>query len=245
MDIAHIRIHNSATHPFQVTPFEEAEVYEVGDTFALQNGYVRAEFNADGFLQSITTIDDKVKTPVSLKFMSYGTRPRGDRSGAYLFMPDGEAKPLRVSQPYVRVLEGKLVSSVEVQVPSVLTHKVLLRSSPGPDGTGILITNEIDIRQMNNEELIMRLDSELASGDLFYTDLNGFQMIKRKRTSKLPLQANYYPIPSMAYIQDDSSRMTLISRYSNQTFQDAFSSNDCFSELLWAERVSSLASLKS
>ncbi len=28
------------------------------------------------------------------------------------------------------------------------------------------------------------------------------QMIKRKRLEKIPLQANYYPMPSMAYIQD-------------------------------------------
>ena len=47
----------------------------------------------------------------------------------------------------------------------------------------------------------MRLTTDLESGDHFFTDLNGFQMIKRKKMNKLPLQANYYPIPSMAYIQ--------------------------------------------
>ena len=65
---------------------------------------------------------------------------------------------------------------------------------------------------MNNQELIMRINSGVQSGDLFFTDLNGFQMVKRKRYAKLPLQANYYPIPSMSYIQDDTSRLTLISR---------------------------------
>ena len=63
---------------------------KVGEDFSLQNGYVRAEFNANGFLQTMTTIDDKTKTPMSLEFMTYGTRSRGDKSGAYLFMPDGE-----------------------------------------------------------------------------------------------------------------------------------------------------------
>ena len=38
-----------------------------------------------------------------------------------------------------------------------------------------------------------------------------FQMIKRKRYDKLPLQANFYPVASMAYIQDKSSRLSLIS----------------------------------
>ena len=59
----------------------------------------------------------------------------------------------------------------------------------------------------------MRLSTGLASGDEFFTDLNGFQMIKRKRMlEKLPLQANYYPVPSMAYIQDAQSRLTLVSK---------------------------------
>ena len=65
-------------------------IFKVGEEFSLQNGYVRAEFNANGFLQTMTTIDDKTKTPMSLEFMTYGTRSRGDKSGAYLFMPDGE-----------------------------------------------------------------------------------------------------------------------------------------------------------
>jgi len=47
----------------------------------------------------------------------------------------------------------------------------------------------------------MRLVTDLQTSDTFYTDLNGFQMIKRKNYSKLPIQGNYYPVPSMAYIQ--------------------------------------------
>ena len=59
----------------------------------------------------------------------------------------------------------------------------------------------------------MRLSTGLASGDEFFTDLNGFQMIKRtRRLEKLPLQANYYPVASMAYIQDQSSRLTLVTK---------------------------------
>ena len=36
-------------------------------------------------------------------------------------------------------------------------------------------------------------------------------MIKRKRYGKLPLQANFYPVASMGYIQDTTSRLSLIS----------------------------------
>lgn len=71
----------------------------------------------------------------------------------------------------------------------------------GPDGTGLQIDNDVDIRQLDNSEIAMRFNTDLKTSDEFFTDLNGFQMIKRKRLAKIPLQANYYPIPSMAYIQ--------------------------------------------
>lgn len=38
-----------------------------------------------------------------------------------------------------------------------------------------------------------------------------FQMTRRKRYSKLPLQANFYPMPSALYIEDDDTRLTLLS----------------------------------
>ena len=38
-----------------------------------------------------------------------------------------------------------------------------------------------------------------------------FQIIKRKTFSKLPIQANFYPMPSSIYIEDGKSRITVVS----------------------------------
>merc|ERR1712192_20604 len=35
--------------------------------------------------------------------------------------------------------------------------------------------------------------------------------IRRKRYAKLPLQANFYPLPSLGYVQDAESRLSLVS----------------------------------
>jgi hypothetical protein len=55
-------------------------VYEVGESFMLQNGYVRAEFDKNGILQTITTIDDRKKEKVALvslrDFLRHGFRGR-------------------------------------------------------------------------------------------------------------------------------------------------------------------------
>ena len=48
-------------------------------------------------------------------------------------------------------------------------------------------------------------------GSVFYTDLNGFQLVRRRTYSKLPLQANFYPMPTTAMIQDQDKRFTVLS----------------------------------
>ena len=45
-------------------------------------------------------------------------------------MPDGEAKVVEVRSPLVRIVEGKVMSYVEVHTPFT-KHTVILNSSPG------------------------------------------------------------------------------------------------------------------
>lgn len=42
--------------------------------------------------QSITHKEDGAVTQVAIDFVSYGTKSSGDRSGAYLFLPNGPAE---------------------------------------------------------------------------------------------------------------------------------------------------------
>jgi len=212
MSIATVRIFNTGKHPFQVSPFENVDVVPDGDSFTLANTYLKAHFSDQGLLQGITTTEDNVKTDAKIEFIQYGTRSRGDKSGAYLFLPDGPGRVRDMGRPLVRVVEGKLRSQVEVITPWV-RHIVTINSSPGVDGTGIQVENQIDLTSegLNNKEISMRVSSSISSGENFYTDLNGFQMIRRKRYAKLPLQANFYPLPSLGYVQDAQSRLSLVS----------------------------------
>ena len=38
-----------------------------------------------------------------------------------------------------------------------------------------------------------------------------FQMIRRQRFAKLPIQANYYPLAAAGYIEDKRARLTIVS----------------------------------
>uniref|UniRef100_A0A672GGS1 Alpha-mannosidase n=1 Tax=Salarias fasciatus TaxID=181472 RepID=A0A672GGS1_SALFA len=161
-------------------------------------------------LVSIKRKDDPQEVKVQMQFMIYGTRPSKDKSGAYLFLPDGKAKPYSQKEPpVVRVVEGPLFSEVVAHYQH-FQQTVRIHNVPGVDGLSIDMSTMVDIRDQTNKELAMRLTTDIQSGDAFYTDLNAFQVIQpRRRFLKLPLQANFYPMPSQAYIQDSHHRLTL------------------------------------
>ncbi|KAJ3596967.1 hypothetical protein NHX12_003367 [Muraenolepis orangiensis] len=162
-----------------------------------------------GLLENIRLKDDPQEVKLQMQFLVYGTRPSKDKSGAYLFLPDGKAKPYNPKEPpVVRVVEGPLFSEVVAHFQH-FQQTVRIHNVPGVDGLSVELTTTVDIRDQNNKELSMRLVSDIQSGDVFHTDLNGFQMQARRQFQKLPLQANFYPVPSQAYIQDGLHRLSL------------------------------------
>lgn len=71
------------------------------------------------------------KTELYSSVSRYGVASgRGDRSGAYLFLPDGDATAVKIENTIVNVIEGPILSSVTVQLPYVL-HKAVLYNTPG------------------------------------------------------------------------------------------------------------------
>ncbi|NXW07865.1 MA2A2 mannosidase, partial [Fregetta grallaria] len=184
------------------------------DDFCLENQHLQACFlGRSGLLQasagSIRRAGEEREQRVSSKFFVYGTRTSKDKSGAYLFLPDGEAKPYTPKDPpVVRVTEGPLFSEVASYYQHVQTI-VRLYNVPGVEGLSLDVSCLVDIRDHINKELALRFSTDIESDDTFFTDLNGFQIQPRRYQQKLPLQANFYPMPAMAYIQDTQSRLTL------------------------------------
>ena len=90
---------------------------------------------------------------------------------------DGPGRVKQLSKSPVKIVEGRLRSCVTV-TDTWIRHVVCLHNSPGVDGTGLMIKNDIDLTSpaMNNREIGMRISSDLNSGDVFFTDLNGFQV---------------------------------------------------------------------
>lgn len=194
------------------------EFRAIAGDIKLGNDFVEAVFDeSTGFLKTITP-NGHSAVDVNLHFIHYGARKHkqmnngggDDLSGAYLFLPDGVARRIDSGSSHdVVVIDGPLMKRVIVagHADILQLHSyALAKGSHTVD-----IETEVDIRSKSNFELAMRFDTTVKSGDDLYTDLNGLQMIRRRRMlNKLPLQAHYYPMPASAYIEDSATRMSLL-----------------------------------
>ena len=120
-------------HPFNtVAPFQ-LEIKAELDPFVIQSPYIKASFGRDGFLNSITNLANNLETDINVQFVQYGTRNEGpdNMSGAYLFMPNGQATRVQPdTSNHVTIIKGSLRSQVEVHMLYV-THQITIVNSPG------------------------------------------------------------------------------------------------------------------
>lgn len=70
---------------------------------------LKAKFGSTGLLEGLTNLDTGETTPTRLQFIKYGARSRGERSGAYLFLPDGPGSVVQLQDPVIRIVQGKLM----------------------------------------------------------------------------------------------------------------------------------------
>ncbi|OQV21444.1 Alpha-mannosidase 2x [Hypsibius exemplaris] len=182
---------------FSVKELDPAELV------TLTNAYMAATFRPeDGMLQALRTRKGKRKVAMELK------RYESMNSGAYLFRPTGlgDLKPY----PYtVRVLQGPLFSEIQTHTGGVVLIVRIYNSATDLDKSlEVELITQMEKLGENNE-LVLRLTTDIRNNLTFHTDSNGFQIIQRRVSHVLPMAANYYPATSMGFMEDDRSRLTL------------------------------------
>ncbi|CAI5666111.1 unnamed protein product [Oreochromis niloticus] len=201
------------TEHFQVSSLQGSEA---DAPLSLSNKHVQIWNSPETGLLEKLSLQSGLVRKIQVQFLWYGTRTGSrDKSGAYLFLPADEGAQLYTSSepPLVRVSRGPIFSDITSHFPH-FTHTVRLFHLDGHAGKSLEISNLVDIRSQVNRELVMKIVSDVASGNRFYSDLNGFQMQQRRTLAKLPLQANFYPMTSAAFLQDSTSRLSLLSAQS-------------------------------
>ncbi|XP_055484352.1 alpha-mannosidase 2 [Psammomys obesus] len=194
--------------------FHVKKMVYVKEAITIENSFLALWFDHSGLLEKVKMKEDNKYHEIKVQFLWYGTTNKRDRSGAYLFLPDGQGQPyVSLRQPSVRVTRGRIYSEITSFFDHV-THKVRLYNTEGIEGQSMEVSNIVDIRSVHNYEIVMRISSKINSQNRFYTDLNGYQIQPRRMMSKLPLQANVYPMSTMAYIQDTEHRLSLLAAQS-------------------------------
>ncbi|XP_052768637.1 alpha-mannosidase 2x-like [Mya arenaria] len=182
--------------------------------YKIENELFQANFNEKGMLSSLYDRVHEKEVEMQVDFLSYTSQA----SGAYLFYPSGEAKStLSDLSPKVRLIKGPFMEQIQV-VYKHLFHAVTLFDTPTVQGQGLHVHNELNMaaKSMTNEEVIMRISSGIKNEHgSFYTDENGYQLIGRQTRFDARVETNYYPVTSMAVIEDRERRFTVHSQQSH------------------------------
>ncbi|XP_022895002.1 alpha-mannosidase 2 isoform X2 [Olea europaea var. sylvestris] len=135
-------------------------------------------------------------------------------SGAYLFKPNGEAESIIQAAGQIVVSEGHLVQEVHSYPKTAWETSPISHSTRIYNGENtvqeFVIEKEYHVELLGNDfndkELIARYKTNIDNRRVFYSDLNGFQMSRRETYDKIPLQGNYYPMPSLAFMQNPNGQ---------------------------------------
>ncbi|XP_054270570.1 alpha-mannosidase 2 [Macrosteles quadrilineatus] len=192
---------------------------QVGD-IQLENHALKLLLDGrSGFLKAITKKSTNQTTQAAISFAAYMSAQF--HSGAYLFKPDPNLqeteKEILDDYPGQKIIitSGPVSSEITVIYGNFLAHSVRIYHKPGPLSQGVYIENLIDFEAppKNREtELFMRVISDISNGDPpeFYSDLNGFQMQRRIKVKRIGIEGNYFPLTSMAYMEDAKHRLSLL-----------------------------------
>ena len=136
-----------------------------------------------------------------------------DRGGAYLFLPGSTSQLLTDStRPEIIVTKGPVRDKAVITLKFLSSNMVLtyiVNHHVGIEGGFIELQTMVDLK--NSGDLAIRFKTDIESGDSIFTDLNGHSVQQHKFKSKLHTQGNFFPMPSTAFIQDSSTRLSILS----------------------------------
>ncbi|CAH2064721.1 unnamed protein product, partial [Iphiclides podalirius] len=186
----------------------------------IQNEYIKLRIdNGTGRLSQLTQKNTSLDLSVDLhSYSGHG----GDNSntsmrasGAYIFRPAGDPRKLAPRSATVR--SGPLVSEVRVRLDGNAAST--LRLYEGLDYTEHeFVAGPLPVDDAVGKEYVARYESGVRSGRAFYTDCNGRQALRRRRderpqwnlTLEEPVAGNYYPVTEFISIEDESTRLTVL-----------------------------------
>lgn len=194
----------------------------------LENLYLKLLINrGTGFLRKVYRKTAKKNNILDINFGAYISAQR--LSGAYLFQPATdetmdvlaeyrESGQITVDN-HILIISGPVSTQITALYLPFLIHTLTIYNADDYAlGRAIKMVNMVDFGRppINREtELFIRFQTDIENGNPpeFYSDQNGYQYQKRVKIQKLGIEGNYYPMTTMAWMQDEESRLSVVSAH--------------------------------
>ncbi|XP_057783917.1 LOW QUALITY PROTEIN: alpha-mannosidase [Salvia miltiorrhiza] len=173
-----------------------------------------------GQLTRIFNSKTGVDIPVQQSYLWYASSP-GDAdpqaSGAYIFRPTGSLPSVVSRSVPLKIVRGPLVDEIHQQFNPWIYQ--IIRVYKDKDHAEFEFTvGPIPTDDSIGKEVITRLSANMATDEVFYTDSNGRDFLKRVRdyradwplTVTQPVAGNYYPINLGIFVEDKKSEFSVL-----------------------------------
>ncbi|KAB0792238.1 hypothetical protein PPYR_14197 [Photinus pyralis] len=201
-----------------ITPVPADQAYELGDSI---HG-VKLD-KTTGLLQNVTLHDKTlgVKQELMFYFSAQGNNQGAENraSGAYIFRPDASqptALPLE-NAVNVTTFKGPLLDEVHQHFGNWAKQIIRVYKGARDHIEFDWLVGPIDVSDGKGKEVISRfqLQSFGSKENVFYTDSNGRELIRRKKnyretfeyTDEEKVAGNYFPVTSSLSLVDDVTKM--------------------------------------
>ena len=138
--------------------------------------------------------------------------------GAYLFVPS-ELVPYGLLEQNLIIEHGGHVVRTKHWTRTVIERKVPITTNDGSSKSTIIDFIYETHLLTDNEEWLVRFSSSsgIQNNGYSYTDLNGFNYDTHRFRKDMPIQSQIFPMPTLASVQDDNHRLTVLSEHAQGT----------------------------
>ncbi|XP_019717347.1 lysosomal alpha-mannosidase [Hippocampus comes] len=190
---------------------------------SIWNKYLRVTFDpTTGLLSGLDNLETKQSIGLTQNFYWYnasdGNNSNSNQpSGAYIFRPNSSTPFVISKTAKTETIQTSVMQEVRQWFAPWASQVVRLHT----DSRVLELewtVGPIPIDDDLGKEVITRLDTDIKSSGIFFTDSNGREVLQRKKDFRPtwnlkqsePIAGNYYPINSRAFIKDDKDQLTVV-----------------------------------
>ncbi|VVC89119.1 unnamed protein product [Leptidea sinapis] len=208
--------HGDYTFPFNIQPIKQGDIQ-------LENYKLRLMFDEfTGLLKTVVEKETNYEKYVVINFGAF--KSSSSQSGMFLFKTNSSQPLEDILKPYragvrsktILIISGQVTTEFNSIYDNLLKHSVKIYNMLNNSLANVIrVENKVDydVSPKHRElEMFMSVQTIIGNGNPpeIFIDNNGFEYTSRLLNISRPLESNMYPMTSIAFIQDSTCRLTII-----------------------------------